>query len=97
MIDVCSRVPILDQLHSPTPFSPLEKVSLLFTKIAPFRRDQEMGSLRMLAFALLLPLVCATNIKYCGGSSSVLIMFILFLVFLMIDGRIYDRVLLGCN
>ncbi|KAI6669740.1 hypothetical protein NL676_004625 [Syzygium grande] len=29
-----------------------------------------MGSLRMLAFALLLPLVCATNIKYCENSGD---------------------------
>ncbi|XP_056169025.1 uncharacterized protein LOC115676694 isoform X1 [Syzygium oleosum] len=32
--------------------------------------NQEMGSLRMLAFALLLPLVCATNIKYCENSGD---------------------------
>lgn len=69
-IDVCSSVPIRDQLHPPTGFSPLAKLSLLIIKIAPLHENQEMASLRILAFALLLPLVCATNIKYCGQSRS---------------------------
>lgn len=34
------------------------------------KENQEMGSLRVLAFSLLLPLVCATHIKYCDNSED---------------------------